>query len=88
MNYDQWRTDQRKAGNWPTTKQQCFEGGRQQANVDMRSIIQELATELADEINGRYQGMLGYPHMAKKYKADMDTVRRAQELLGEMENNQ
>lgn len=49
------------------------------------SLLEQCASELADEIEGKYHGILGYPSTDRDYKADMAVVKEARALLAELD---
>jgi len=47
--------------------------------------LREVSDELADELRGKYHGILGYPSTDRDYAADMDSVNKARTLLAQLD---
>jgi hypothetical protein len=48
----------------------------------LRALCKELADDLRDEIEGRYQSTKSHPAMHRQYERDMTNVYRARDFLG------
>ena len=50
-----------------------------------RALVEKLADELAEELEGHYSGIKGHPVMRRRYDRDMETVYEARRaLLGKL----
>lgn len=50
-------------------------------NIRLRVLLKECSDDLADELRGRYNGMLDHPAMKRRYDRDMESVIAARFAL-------
>jgi len=73
---------------WKGAQKEFHARSMQEMEVKIEKLVDLLgqcATELTKSIEGKYQGILGYPSTDRDYKTDMAVVEQARTLLAQLQ---
>lgn len=51
----------------------------------LKELLRTVSTELIEEVDGKYQDILDYPHNQSKYDLDTESARAALAFIEEIE---